>query len=61
MNKDKWIELKVGETILWRFPIEKEENLKALENFMKKLYYYEENKWAFKYVNELEDILRGEK
>ena len=50
MKKDTWIELKIGETIFWRFPIEKEENLKALKDFMIKLYYYEENNFKMEEV-----------
>lgn len=48
MKKDIWIELKINDTILWRFTIDKEENLKTLENFMKELYYCEENKLKMK-------------
>ena len=43
MNKGKWIELKINDFVLWSFRIEKEENLKALESFMRKLYQYDSN------------------
>lgn len=50
MDKNKWIELKINDFILWSFRIEKEENLKALESFMRKLYYYDSNNLKMKEV-----------